>query len=88
MTPKELPIATERRSPGRRGAKKKLLGVGSPGRPRTDGSQLDADSVEFGKAMERYKRERRRPFPTFSEVLGVLKSLGYRKEPRLSQGAG
>jgi len=31
------------------------------------------------KAMERYKRENRRPFPTWSEVLEVLSSLGYRK---------
>src|SRR3954453_21653137 len=33
----------------------------------------------FMKAMERYKRENRRPFPTWSEVLEVLISLGYRK---------
>jgi len=31
------------------------------------------------KAMDRYKRENRRPFPTWSEVLEVLRSLGYRK---------
>jgi hypothetical protein len=30
-------------------------------------------------AMDRFKREKRRPFPTWSEVLHVLKSLGYRK---------
>ena len=32
------------------------------------------------KAMERYKRENRRPFPTWSEVLEVLRL------PRLPQG--
>ena len=31
------------------------------------------------KAMEEYKAEFARPFPTWSEVLEVLKSLGYRK---------
>jgi hypothetical protein len=31
------------------------------------------------KAMDKYKRENRRPFPTCSEVLQVLKSLGYTK---------
>lgn len=31
------------------------------------------------KAMDRYKRENRRPFPTWSEVLEVLRSLGYRR---------
>ena len=31
------------------------------------------------KAMDKYKRDNRRPFPTWSEVLEVLRSLGYRK---------
>jgi hypothetical protein len=39
----------------------------------------DDDETEFLKAVERYKRERRRPFPTLSELLGVLKGLGWRK---------
>jgi len=30
-------------------------------------------------AMDQYKRDNRRPFPTWSEVLEVLYSLGYRK---------
>jgi hypothetical protein len=38
-----------------------------------------ADEVEFMTALDRWKRENRRPFPTCSEVLAVLKSLGYRK---------
>jgi hypothetical protein len=29
--------------------------------------------------MERYKRTRRRPHPTWSEVLEVVLALGYRK---------
>jgi hypothetical protein len=29
--------------------------------------------------MDQYKRANRRPFPTWSEVLEVLHSLGYRK---------
>ncbi len=41
------------------------------------GSEYDADEVEFLLAMERYKRKR--PFPTWTEVLRVLKGLGYRK---------
>lgn len=39
----------------------------------------DAQASAFMNAMERYKRENRRPFPTWSEVLEVLRSLGYRK---------
>lgn len=41
------------------------------------GSTYDADEFEFLKAMELFKRSR--PFPTWSEVLKVLKGLGYRK---------
>ena len=31
------------------------------------------------RAMDQYKRDNRRPFPTWSEVLEVLRALGYRK---------
>lgn len=37
------------------------------------------DEVEFFKAVEKYKRENRRPFPTWREVLQVIRALGYRK---------
>lgn len=41
------------------------------------GSDLTEEQWRFGQAMERYKREHRRPFPTCSEVLQVVASLGY-----------
>ena len=34
--------------------------------------------VQFMTAMDQYKRENRRPFPTWSEVLEVLHAIGYR----------
>jgi hypothetical protein len=40
---------------------------------------IGADAVEFGRAMEAYRTLRHRRFPACSEVLRVLKSLGYRK---------
>jgi hypothetical protein len=43
------------------------------------GHDYSDDEREFLVAMERYKRERRRPFPTWREVLVVLLSLGYRR---------
>lgn len=43
------------------------------------GAELTPDQVEFGAAMDRYKREQNRPFPTFSEVLAVAESLGWRR---------
>ena len=47
--------------------------------PTTCERDYNDDETAFMKAMERYKRENRRPFPTWSEVLEVLVSLGYRK---------
>ncbi len=40
----------------------------------------NADQLEFMRALDKYKRDKGRPFPTSSEVLEVLKGLGYRKE--------
>lgn len=47
--------------------------------PTTCERDYDAESIGFMKAMEAYKRDYRRPFPTWSEVLEVFKAMGYRK---------
>jgi hypothetical protein len=47
--------------------------------PATGEPIYDPDEVEFMTALDRYKREANRPFPTCCEVLQVLKALGYRK---------
>ena len=47
--------------------------------PTTCERDYDEAETAFMKAMERYKRENRRPFPTWSEVLEVLYSMGYRR---------
>ena len=47
--------------------------------PTTCERDYTDEETVFMKSMERYKRENRRPFPTWSEVLEVLRSLGYRK---------
>ena len=39
----------------------------------------DDDEREFRSAMEQYKRRSGRLFPTWSEILEVLRSLGYAK---------
>ncbi len=38
------------------------------------------DVLEFLKAVDDYKRRNARLFPSFSEILSILRSLGYRKE--------
>jgi len=47
--------------------------------PTTCERDYSIDEVEFMRAMDDYKRKSGRPFPTWSEVLEVLMSLGYRK---------
>jgi hypothetical protein len=43
------------------------------------GCDYTEEEREFLVAMDRYKRTARRPYPTWREVLRVLRSLGYRK---------
>jgi hypothetical protein len=37
------------------------------------------EQFEFLMAIDQYKRVNARPFPTWTEVLEVIKALGYRK---------
>jgi hypothetical protein len=64
-----------------------------PGRRRTDDrkgaeeGQMSDEQFEFLMAIDQYKRKNARPFPTWTEVLEVIKALGYRKvaEPQSLQ---
>ena len=47
--------------------------------PTTCERDYASEEVEFMKAMDDYKRQSGRQFPTWSEVLEVLNALGYRK---------
>ena len=56
-----------------------------PGRRRTDNrrsaeeGQMTEEQFEFLMAIEQYKKSNSRSFPTWTEVLDVIKALGYRK---------
>jgi len=45
--------------------------------PTTCDRDYATEELEFMRALEHYKRSSGRMFPTCSEVLEVLKSLGY-----------
>lgn len=45
----------------------------------TSETEYSDDEREFLLAVEKYKRERKRPFPALSEVLAIARSLGWRK---------
>ena len=40
---------------------------------------VDDEALDFIQAIERFKADRGRAFPSWSDVLGVLKNLGYEK---------
>jgi hypothetical protein len=56
-----------------------------PGRRRSDErkaaeeGQMTDEQFEFLMAIDGYKKANQRPFPTWTEVLEVIKALGYRK---------
>lgn len=56
-----------------------------PGRRRSDErkaaeeGQMNDEQFEFLMAINDYKKQNRRPFPTWTEVLEVIKAIGYRK---------
>ena len=47
--------------------------------PTTSDRHYSADEVEFMNALAEFKRTSGRAFPTCSEILGVLRQLGYEK---------
>lgn len=40
---------------------------------------VENEELEFIQAIEKFKRDNGQPFPSWSEVLGIVKKLGYRK---------
>ena len=56
-----------------------------PGRRRSDErksaeeGEMSDEQFEFLMAIDEYKKKNTRPFPTWTEVLEVIKALGYRK---------
>ena len=41
--------------------------------------EIDPDVLEFIDAIERFKKSHARPFPSWSEILYVVRDLGYSK---------
>ncbi len=59
----------------RRGPGKRL----SYERKAAEEGQMSDEQFDFLMAIDEYKRKNQRPFPTWTEVLEVIKALGYRK---------
>ncbi len=67
-TKKSAPTRTSSRSAKRRSPKE---GEG------VDLQQLELERVEFLRAMDKYKRQTGKTFPTWTEVLEVIRSIGW-----------
>lgn len=52
--------------------------------PTTCERDYSEDELEFMRAVDEYKRKNRRMFPTCSELLEVLRGLGYQKVAEVS----
>jgi hypothetical protein len=76
---RNIPVATDRRRALNAAEKRRTSERRRHIDPTTCERDYNDEETVFMKAMDRYKRENRRPFPTWSEVLEVLRSLGYRK---------
>ena len=58
-----------RRGPGRRLTEE---------RKSAEEGQMNQEQFDFLMAIDEYKQRNSRPFPTWTEVLDVIKALGYR----------
>ena len=54
-----------------------LAGLESPERSAPPLAEVDAEVLEFIEALDRFKKQNGRPFPSWSEVLLVVRQLGY-----------
>ncbi|MCE5185222.1 MAG: hypothetical protein LLF76_03755 [Planctomycetaceae bacterium] len=59
-----------RRGPGHRRSEERRI---------AEEGEMNDEQFEFIIAIDQYKRVNQRPFPTWTEVLEVIKALGYRK---------
>lgn len=52
----------------------------APALPAEDAAEeIDRELLEFVRAIDEYKRLNRRQFPTWGEVLRVVRTLGYKR---------
>jgi hypothetical protein len=73
---KSIPVAVERRTGERRAKVNRRRQID----PTTCERDYTPDEIEFMQAMDEYKRRNGRMFPTCSEILEVVRDLGYAKQ--------
>jgi hypothetical protein len=76
-----VPVVIERRTLERRAKVNRRRQID----PTTCERDYTDDEVQFMSALEQYKRTSGRMFPTCSEILEVLRGLGYEKRPAMPE---
>ncbi|OQA00363.1 MAG: hypothetical protein BWY69_01744 [Planctomycetes bacterium ADurb.Bin401] len=80
--------AAERRLADRRDGEERRVCLDrrrGPGKRRSDErrsaeeGQMTDEQFEFIMAVDQYKKQNNKPFPSWTEILEVLKAIGYRK---------
>ncbi len=73
----DIPVAVERRQGERRAKVPRRRQID----PTTCERDYSGDEIEFMQALDAYKRANGRMFPTCSEILEVIRDLGYVRLP-------
>ncbi len=69
---RNVPVALERRAAAPEGERRKV-------ERRINEYVLDADVLEFINAVNEFKSVHQKPFPTWSDIFEIFRSLGYRR---------
>lgn len=56
-----------------------LADIEEPDRSAPALAEVDAEALEFIAAIDRFKKENGRPFPSWSEILLIVRQLGYKR---------
>lgn len=77
----DVPVAEERRQAPRRAKVQRRRQID----PTTCERDYSGDEIEFMQALDAYKRRSGRMFPTCSEILEVIRDLGYVRKSDLER---
>lgn len=56
-----------------------LADIDEPDRSAPPLAEVDAEALAFIAAIDRFKKEHARPFPSWSEILLIVRQLGYKR---------
>jgi hypothetical protein len=90
VTTKKPRAKPTKRSPTKNAGKKRggaaakvardpLADIEEPDRSSPALAEVDAEALEFIAAIDRFKKANGRPFPSWSEILLIVRELGYKR---------